>query len=212
MDLNKRFPKYSKLLYLYPDAYRKHYSEQMLQTLADMLDDSPTAQQKFTTWSRTLLDLPLSAVRQQINYTGETMTNDTPKYVKNSALVGAILLIPFCVLVFAHSLDSGVQNSVFWHFPMLFTFFVLLPSIAFLLATVAFISWLVERRKQEKKSWVAELLDLRRNWYLLTVLVIGLGIVGMVYFHDSVRCVAGNPVREARNLSQTWSCIEQRGN
>lgn len=208
MDLNKRFPKYSKLLYLYPVAYRKQYAEQMLQTLADMLDDSSA--KKTTIWTRTILDLPLSAFRQQLSYTGATMTNDTPKYVKNSALFGAILLLPFFVLVIAHSLDSGLQNSVYWHFRVLFTFFVLLPLIAFLLTSVALISWLVERHKQEKKSWFVELLDIRRNWYLVTVLIIGLGIVGMVYGHDSVHCVTGNPFRELHNPSQTLSCIEQR--
>lgn len=208
MDLNKRFPKYSKLLYLYPTAYRKQYSEQMLQTLADMLDDAPA--KKSTIWTRTMLDLPLSAVHQQLSYTGAVMTNDTPKYVKNSALIGAVLLLPFFVLAIAHSVDSGLQNSIYWHFRVLFTFFVLLPSIAFLLTTVAFVSWLVERRKQEKKSLFAELFDLRRNWYLFTVLIVGLGIVGMVYGHDSVRCVTKNPIRAAEHMSQTLSCIAQR--
>jgi hypothetical protein len=208
MDLNKRFPKYSKLLYLYPTAYRKQYSEQMLQTLADMFDDAP--KQKTAIWIRTVLDLPLSATHQQLNYTGAAMTHDTPQYVKNSALTSAALLVPFFVLVIAHSLDSGMQHSVWWHYHVLFTFFVLLPSLAFLLSLVAFISWLVERHKQEKQSWLKAVLDIRRNWYLLVVLIVGLGIVGMVYGHDSVHCVTGNPFRELHNPSQTLSCIEQR--
>lgn len=208
MDLNKRFPKYSRLLNLYPTAYRKQYKEQMLQTLADMLDDTPA--EKRTIWTRTMLDLPLSVLHQQLSYTGAAMINDTPKYVKNSALIGATLLLPFFVLVTAHSVDSSLQNSVYWHFRVLFTFFVLLPSLAFLLTAVALISWLVERRKQEKKSLLKELFDLRRNWYLLTILVIGLGIVGLVYGHDSVHCITGNPFRELHNPNQTLSCIEQR--
>jgi hypothetical protein len=211
MDLNRRFPKYRKLLYLYPAGYRQHYSEQMVQTLADMLDDAPTVKAKLAVWTRTMLDLPLSAARQQVSYTGATMTNDTPKYVKNSAIIGAALLVPFFILITAHSLDSSMQNSVFWHFRVIFTFFVLLPSIAFLLTTVALISWLVERHKQEKKSWFSELFDLRRNWHLLAVLVVGLGIVGLVYEHDSMQCVTGNPVREAGQMHRTLRCIEQGG-
>jgi hypothetical protein len=208
MDVKKRFPKYSKLLYLYPTSYRKQYSEQMLQTLADMLDDAP--QRKATIWTRAVLDLPVSAIHQQLSYTGAAMTHGTPKYVKNSVFVGAALLIPFFILVVAHSLDSRMQYSVWWHFHVLFTFFVLLPSIAFLLSLVALISWLVERHKQEKKSWLTELLDIRRNWHLMAVLVIGLGIVGLVYGHDSTHCVTGNPFRELHNPSQTLTCIEQR--
>lgn len=208
MELNKRFPKYAKLLHLYPAAYRRQYSEQVLQTLADMLDDAP--KEKAAIWTRTMLDLPLSAMNQQLRYTGAAMTHDTPNYVKISALIGAILLIPFFALVIAHSLDANMQYSVFWHFRVIFTFFVLLPSVAFLLTLIALTSWLIERHRQEKKSWTSGLLDIRRNWYLLIVLIVGLGIVGMVFFHDSVHCVTGNPIRELHNPSQTWACIEQR--
>ena len=138
------------------------------------------------------------------------MTYETPKYVKKSAAIGTVMVAPFFLIIAATSLDSQVRQSFLWHFPVLFTFFVILPILAFLLATVALASWLVERRQQEHKSWLRELLDLRRNWHLLTVLAVGLGIVGLVYGHDSVHCVTGNPVREARNLHQTWRCIEQR--
>lgn len=210
MDIDKRYRTYQKLLYLYPAAYRKAYGEQMLQTLADMLDDTPSQSQKRAIWTRTLLDLPLSVMRQQLIYTGDVMTNDTPKYVKTSALIGAALLVPFFVLVIAHSLDSNLQQSVFWHYHVLFTFFVLLPGIAFLLAAVAFTSWLVERHHIDKKSWLRELMDIRRNWALFAVLILGLGIIGLVYGHDSVHCVTGNPVREIHNPRQTLHCIEQR--
>ena len=210
MDVHKRFKTYRTLLHIYPDAYRKQYGEQMVQTLADMLDDATSSSKRVSIWTRTLLDLPISAARQQITYTGAVMTAQTPKYVKNSGIAGAALLVPFFVLVIAHALDSQMQNSVFWHFHVLFTFFVLLPAIAFLLATVALISWLVERRKAEKRSWFKELLDLRRNWFLLAVLILGLGIVSLVYGHDSVHCVTGNPVRELHNPHQTLTCIEQR--
>lgn len=138
------------------------------------------------------------------------MINDTPTYVKRSALIGTVLLFPFFLLVVAHSLDLGMQHSIFWHFPVLFTFFVLLPSVAFLLTAVALISWLIERHAQEKRSLFRELLDLRRNWYLLMILIVGLGIIGLVFGHDSVHCVTGNPIREVLNMRQTLTCIEQR--
>lgn len=208
MDVKKRFPTYRKLLCLYPAAYRAKYGEQMLQTLADMLDDAPT--HKAAIWTRTLLDLPVSVCKQQLIYTGDTMTHDTPKYVKNSSLIGAALLVPFFVLAIAHSIDNALQFSVLWRFDILFTFFAVFPATAFLLTTVALISWAAERRKAEKKSWVSELLDIRRNWSLLAVLMVGLGIVGLVFFHDSVHCVTGNPVRELHNPRQTLHCIEQR--
>ena len=208
MDVNKRFPMYRKLLYLYPAAYRTQYGEQMLQTLADMLDDAPG--HRAAIWTVALLDLPLSALQQQIIYTGATMTHDTPKYVKTSSLIGAALLVPFFVLITAHSIDSALQYSVLWHYHVLFTFFAIFPATAFLLTIIAFISWIVERHEKEKKSWLRELLDIRRNWPLLAVAILGIGIVGLVFGHDSVHCVTGNPVREIRNTQQTLQCIEQR--
>lgn len=210
MDLRKRFPKYATLLYLYPAVYRRQYDEQMLQTLADMLDDAHT--HKTAVWVLALLDLPLSALKQQINHIGVLMNNDSPipSYVKNSALIGVALLLPFFSLVAAHTLDARMQHSIFWHYHILFTFFVLMPSAAFLLTATALISWLIERHKQEKKSWSLELFDLRRNWYLLTILFIGIGIVGMVYGHDSVHCITGKPISEVRNTHQTLACIVQR--
>lgn len=138
------------------------------------------------------------------------MTNDTPKYVKTSTHIGAALLVPFFALVVAHSLDSNMQQSVFWHYHVLFTFFVILPALAFLLTAVAFISWIVERHQKTHASWLSEILNLRRNWSLLAVLILGLGIVGLVYGHDSVHCVTGNPMREVRNFHQTTVCVEQR--
>lgn len=210
MDINKRFPTYRKLLYLYPARYRVQYGEQMLQTLADMLDDAHTSEHKRSIWTRTLLDLPASAMKQQLIYTGDTMSHDTPNYVKYSTLIGAALLVPFFMTVIAASIDNNLHNGVLWHYRVLFTLFVVLPAIACLLAAVAFTSWIVERHHSEQRCWLHELLDIRRNGALLAVLILGLGIVGLVFFHDSVHCVTGNPVRELHNPSQTMHCIEQR--
>lgn len=210
MDLRKRFPNYNRLLYLYPTAYRQRYKEQMLQTLADMLDDAPSKSQRIAVWSRIIADLPISVMHQQVTYTGAVMTQDTPKYVKNSTLLGTIMLLPFFIILAAASIDKNLRQGTLWHFHVLFTFFVALPTLAFLLAVVAFISWIVERHQKEQRSWLREVIDIRRNWPLLGVIIVGLGIVGMVYGHDSVHCVTGNPIREIQQAHQTLRCIEQR--
>jgi hypothetical protein len=64
MGLRQRFPRYSKLFRFYPEAYRKRYDEQMLQTLADMLDDREAS--TISTWARTAVDLPASIIKQQL--------------------------------------------------------------------------------------------------------------------------------------------------
>lgn len=104
MELKARFPNYLRLLYLYPNAYRKLYGEQILQTLADTLDDAP--QQKVSIWMRILLDLPISVLKRQIRYTRPSMTNNSPTYIKNGALLGAALLLPVFLLATARTLDT----------------------------------------------------------------------------------------------------------
>lgn len=137
------------------------------------------------------------------------MTHETPNYVKYSSLIGGVMLLPFFLLVAAQAIDKNIQHGSLWHYHVLFTFFVILPTLAFILAATAFISWMVERHSHEHKGWLQELFDLRRNWPLLAVAVIGFGIIALVFGHDSVQCVTGNPIRELRNFHKTTQCIQQ---
>src|SRR5579864_9154755 len=101
--LEERFPLYNWLLKLYPPAYQKQYHEQMLLTLADMLDDRDN--NKFAVWLRTALDLPLSLVKQNLIYVGDIMAHDTQPYVKRNSLVGAFLIVPFFLFLIMNSLS-----------------------------------------------------------------------------------------------------------
>ncbi|MGH7239184.1 MAG: hypothetical protein ACREHG_03850, partial [Candidatus Saccharimonadales bacterium] len=114
-NLNKRFPRYSQLLKLYPASYRKDYGEQMLQTLADMLDDSNSRKDRLSIWLRTSFDLPLSAARQQLILTGDVISHETPDYVKRNSLVGALLLVPFVLALTANALDKVFYNQTLYH-------------------------------------------------------------------------------------------------
>jgi hypothetical protein len=75
-DLQKRFPIYAKLVWLYPAEYRKQFGDQILQTTADMLDHVDSSHDKRRLWLRISLDIPLSVSYQQVKYfIGEPMTN-----------------------------------------------------------------------------------------------------------------------------------------
>lgn len=201
--LSKRFPRYSKLLHLYPAGYRKQYGEQMLQTLADMLDDSERSRSEV--WSRLILDFPFSVIKQQLSYTGEAMTNTTPVYIKRTAVLGAWLVAPFFVFVILNSLmHNRLHQSWAWHSDALFIWLVLLPSLAAIFNLGALLRWVQTRRKIG--AWRA-LLDIRSNWPVLAMAIVAVGILGVVFFHDSVHCVTGNPIRELHNPHQTWQCI-----
>lgn len=211
-SLEKRFPRYSKLLKLYPAPYQKEYGEQTLQTLADMLDDPHAG--KAAVWTRTIVDLPLSLAKQNLIYAGGIMKNETPNYIKLNSVIGAALLLPFFAALIANGSDRLIFNqdlyhSWLWHTPVLFTWVLALPAAAALLTLISLVLYSRQHGRSQRTGWLKGLLDFRRNWPLLLVAIIALGIVGMVRFHDSVHCVAGNPAKEIGNWSRTWQCIQQ---
>jgi len=206
--LSKRFPRYSHLLRLYPGGYRQEYGEQMLQTLADMLDDP--ARKKTAVWARTVLDFPLSVTRQQLTYAGNAAAV-MPRYLKHNARVGAWLVAPFFLFVILNNLSNQrLHDSLLWHTDFLFMWLILLPAVAILLNTAALLRWLRSRRRETGQATWKLLADWRHDWPALAVMLIGLGILALVFGHDSVHCVAGNPFHELRDWHSTWQCV-QRG-
>lgn len=201
-SLDKRFPVYGRLLRLYPLTYQERYRAEMLQTLADMLDDPerPSA----LVWARTIIDLPLSLAHQQLSYAGGIMKNETPIYVKRNSAIAASLITPFFVLI--------VVNSLFHHaldftnsWKRLFTWLIIgLPAVALILSLVTFIKW----SARQKSIWKS-LFDFRHNWLLVIPGGLALLIVLFVPFHDSGPCLAHSPVKELRNFSNTVRCIQR---
>lgn len=202
--LEKRFPRYSKLLRLYPESYTQKYKDQMLQTLADMLDN----EKKGSVWLKTVVDLPLSLVKQNLLFVGGVMAHETPRYVKKSTMVSGLLLAPFFVFVLLNSLTSHrLYSSWFWKPWVVGTWLIIMPGLAFLLAIGTFLRWAQERKKQKHIGFIKNSLDFRRNWPMTVVAVVSIGIIMLAFGHDSVHCVVHNPVQEIRNWHSTLRCI-----
>lgn len=207
-DTDHRFPRYSRLLRLYPAGYRKEYGEQMLQTLADMLDDP--ARSHPGVWSRLVLDFPFSVIKQQLSYTGEVMATTMPDYMKRNAMLGTGLVAPFFLLLALHVVAGNrLEHSWFWHTHVLFIWLLVLPGLAIVCNLQALLRWGLHRRQETHTGTWKVLTDFRRNWPALGVIIIGLCILALVFGHDSVGCVTGNPMRELRNFHQTWQCVQQ---
>lgn len=99
MSPKQRFKVYARLLRLYPANYRKRYGEQLLQTIADMVDDAPSASEKFTVWLRISLDFPITVCRQHFQVIGDRMNAKKQNNVGRNALVSAALfLVPIIML------------------------------------------------------------------------------------------------------------------
>lgn len=206
--LANRFPRYSRLLRLFPAAYQKRYGREILQTLADMLDDPE--QSAAMVWLRAAADFPISLIHQQISYGGVAL-RQMPTYMKRSSLIGGLLLSPFFALVIINSLTSQrLYDSIFWNTAVLFIWLIILPGLAVALNAAAFLRWAAERRAHNKTRLWRSLIDIRHNWPVLAVAVLAFGIIALALGHDSVHCVVGNPITEAQKWDSTWHCIEQR--
>lgn len=206
-SLNERFPRYRQLLKLYPSSYRRDYETQMLQTLADMLDDPERS--RTAVWIDTILDLPISVIRQQVSCTATAMMT-TPNYLKHYAVTGAWMVAPFFLLVALNSLDGqALRHTMLWHTRALFVWLILLPGLAVMLNFAAWACWVRQNRRDNKLSVWRAMADFRRGWPALAVAVIGLSIIAFTYGHDSVHCLAGNPIRELHNAHQTLRCLQR---
>lgn len=210
-DLSKRFPRYSRLVRMYPKKYQQEYSDQMLQTLADMLDDAQTKRKRTLIWTRVTLDLPVSIMKQQLTSGGEVMWRDTPDYIKYNAVVAAVLLLPFFVLLLLDAVTAhALYHTWLWKTPVLATWLIVMPAAAFVLSTGTLVRWAFVRIQQGGVGYRKVLFDFRHNWTMLTAIVLSLGIIALAFGHDSVHCVTHNPITEARNWHNTWRCIQQR--
>ncbi|MDB5163688.1 MAG: hypothetical protein JWS12_305 [Candidatus Saccharibacteria bacterium] len=208
--LKTRFPIYAALLRLYPKSYQKQYNQQILQTLADMLDNSSSNTERKLIWGRTIIDAPLSIIKQQVVYAGDIMTNETPHFVKTTSIFSALLLLPFFIFITFDGLSShSLYNSWFWHPPVIASWLVFMPAAALLLSLGTFWRWSQQRRRQNQTSFVKTIFQWQYNWPMLAVAVLSAGIIALAFGHDSVHCVVHNPVREIRNWQTTWTCIKQ---
>jgi len=208
-DLKSRYSVYARLLMLYPASYRQQYSDQMLQTLEDMLDHTSGIERQLI-WLKVLGELPFSVARQQYSYLGGIMVHNTPTYIKRSSLAGAVLLLPFFMFVVLNSLTNhALNNSTLWQRGVLFTWIILFPSVALLINAMAFVVWLIHTPGRQKAKLWSRLFDVAQSWPMLLISVLAVGILAVVFFHDSVHCVTGNPISELQNWHTTLRCIRQ---
>lgn len=212
--LADRFPIYSRLLWLYPRPYRDTYGEQMLQTLADMIDNDPTQTGRIRIYTHAMVDLPMSLLNQQAQYIGGIMVNETPRYIRRNSLIAGSLLVPFFGALIANALSKLIggqtlYNNWLWQAPVLTIWVLWLPVLASLITVITAIVYIWRQSKIEHGHTFKTLLNIRQDWPLLIVATVGLGILAIVLGHDSAHCIAGNPVREVQQWHQTWHCIQQ---
>ncbi|HEX7368312.1 MAG TPA: hypothetical protein VF261_01495 [Candidatus Saccharimonadales bacterium] len=211
--MRSRFAWYAWLLRLYPKAYREKYADQMVQTLGDMLDDQPTRAGKMFVWLRIAWDLPVGIVSQNTLALGDSVSRETPGYVRQSGLLAMFLLLPFFAAVVANEMavllmGHTLYGSWLWSTPVLMAWVLVLPAIACAVAAAGFVRYVLPGRGRAA-SFLRRIGDIKRTWPVVVVGLCALGIICMLFFHDSVHCWVQNPVHFAAHIHETWQCTTQ---
>lgn len=195
-DLKTRFPRYAKLLQLYPAAYRKRYENELLQTTADMLDHADGRLERFGIWTQVTVDLSANIVRQQLSYAGGAIAQTMPRYIKRSSLVSSALLLPFFAALMGNALGTiitgrNLYHSWVWSAPILTTWILLFPLAALFVAGISYAVYLVRNAPQQ--SLRKKVFDVVNSWPLLLSGLAACSILLMFVFHDSVQCWSHGP-------------------
>lgn len=99
MSPRQRFKVYARLLRLYPASYRKRYGKQLLQTIADMVDDAPSVPEKLNVWLRISLDFSLTVCREHFQVIGDRMNAKKQYNVgRNTVVSVGLFLLPIIML------------------------------------------------------------------------------------------------------------------
>lgn len=99
MSPKQRFKVCAKLLYLYPSGYRKQYGEQLLQTIADMVDDAPSTYERFIVWLRVGFDFPITLCKEYFQLIGDYMyARSNHQINRNTLISGTLILLPIALV------------------------------------------------------------------------------------------------------------------
>lgn len=204
-----RFPRYHRWLCIYPAAYRRKYGAQMVQTLADMLDGADSRRARIKIWLRVAADLPLSAAKAQIADTAGDMSSETPSFIKRTGLLIAALLLPFFAALAANGLSQTFEHhplyhSWLWRMPVLDLWVMWLPGTALVLGLAACLIYTYTLRLRRSPARTP---DIKRAWPAVLPSLVALGILFVLFFHDSAHCWQ-NPVRDVAHFHQTWQCTK----
>ncbi len=97
-------PFYRMTLFLYPRTYRHEYGDQMVQTLQDMLDETDSSLARMSVWLRVAIEIPLSALKENVNAIGEGGMNKLTKISNKRLVIGGVAVL---VLVAGIAIGMG---------------------------------------------------------------------------------------------------------
>ncbi|MDL2363245.1 MAG: hypothetical protein QFB86_02600 [Patescibacteria group bacterium] len=200
---------YAKILSAYPKSFQERYADEMTQTLEDMVHDASSSPQRLKIWTAAFAELPVQITKSNFAVAGQAFSEETPGYVKRNTQLSASLLLPFVLLLMLNELrPSALPLTPSW--TDIYQFLaIVLPALAFLLCATTILRWWSLGRRNHSAKMTVNIADIRHNWPLLVVSILALMIAVFMLGHDSVHCVAGNPITVVRNPTATLHCIAQ---
>jgi len=213
-NIQPRFSIYAALLHLYPTPYRERYGEEIMQTTADMLNETTSPMSRLLVWAGIAADLPINVGKQQLSYIGGVMAHETPKYLKRNSLLASVLLLPFIVSLLANGISKVVSShdlyhSWLWQTSAIRVWLVYLPLVALLLSLGTYAIYATRSEDMAHRSRITRAFDVKHIWPLLIPILLASGIVLLAAFHDSARCWTRNPGYSATHVQQVWHCTTQ---
>lgn len=149
----KRFRIYAKLLLLYPPSFRQQYGEQLLQTLADMIDDVPSKKEKMAVWLRISWDLPVTICKEHFQLIGEFMDVNKEQNITRITIVSAVLLLlPFVAFGINRTLLLSRSDWAIASYYIV-TVGTIFPCLATLFSALAVYTLLQKSKNLVLKKW-----------------------------------------------------------
>lgn len=174
----------------------------MLQTMEDILQDTPKPYARNMLLLKEIIATPLNACEQYLVLYSKNKGISARTVV---ALIALALLLPFIFALIADEISelltgAHLYTSWLWSTPILFIWIVLLPFMSLALSISIYAISLVRQKRQGHKINLLA----KRYWLVIFTIIISLGILGLVVFHDSVHCWFSSS-----SLNKVVSCTEQ---
>lgn len=203
-------PKYTHTFFtflfsFYPQEYREHFEEEMRIVLNDLYQEEITTyghirMSFFITQS---FDIIQNSMKQHLilaRKSGMKHYFQHTFHINTYTLISAILLLPFVFMsgvdIIArivqgdfgkpnHAVYSLLGHTFLYATPILFIWVLAFPLIALILTTISLII-------NETKVRMLSLQFIRNNLVSIILLIIAIGCIGIVRFHDFAPCVIKN--------------------
>ena len=201
--LPKVYRMYEFLLFLYPESYRQKFGYDMLITFEDMYRERIANQESVGLffWLTIIFDLIKSASEENKDLMHK---RGMKKYLQKTLhlhffnIIGGILLVPFFSLFvidviariaqgdltrYNRPLYAFLSHTFLYYTPVLFTIAILFPVLAVLFNIIPIVQNIIKNRRAIK-----EFSFVKQNTLSILFLLIGLGFLAIIEFHDFAPC------------------------